>query len=486
MTPISIPTAAQRRRGFSVVLAIELWERFGFYGMQAVLTIFMVEQLHLNDYRVNMLLGASSALTYIMPVLGGVVGDRIIGARLAMLIGAFGLMLGYVCLAAFPQSIWYLCISLALISVGNGLFKPNAGNIVRRIYEGDNKSIDTIFTLYYMSVNLGSTFSILLMPWLQSVYGPRMAFSMCALGLAIGILYYFLKVKDLKNIIIESVALKNNTKKIGILILGIILSVFLCNLILQDEWIAQKGIIISIILIIFIWYFIYKKSDLLDRKNLIISYVLSILGSFYYAYYQQSITSLTLYTMRDVSGDFQLYRKTLWHFTPGQFQSLNSMWILILSPILAYSYQALSRFKKDPSISQKMLLGYAVLSGAFWLWWHSSLSGSTHISPWVMVGGYGLMSMAELLTGGLGLAVVARYTPARWGGVVSGSVYALWGVSMYAGSVVANLVNTSSKDLSGSSAYAELFKELCLSSAVIFFLGILIRGFGLRLTKVKY
>ncbi|MBR0559809.1 peptide MFS transporter [Neokomagataea anthophila] len=483
MTPTITSTSAQRRRGFSVVLAIELWERFGFYGMQAVLTIFMVEQLHLTDHRVNMLLGASSALTYIMPVLGGIVGDKLIGARLAMLCGAFGLMLGYISLAILPQSITYLCVALSLISAGNGLFKPNAGNIVRGIYEDDKSSLDTIFTLYYMSVNVGSTISILLMPWLQNIFGARLAFSVCALGLFIGISYYLIKSKYLNDVFKKNV--KNNIKNNVILIGGFIISSILCYFIINNEWIAEKGIILSIILIILLWSYIYFKSFKFERNRLIVGYLLSILGSFYYAYYQQSITSLTLYTMRDVSGDFKVFGKMLWHFTPGQFQSLNAIWILILSPILALSYQLLRKIRKDPSIGKKMLIGYGFLSCAFWLWWQFSLSAKEDVSPWVMVGGYGFMSMAELLTGGLGLAVVARYTPSRFGGVVSGSVYALWGVSMYVGSVIANFSEAPSQHITGSAVYAGLFRELCLSSAVICIVGTLMCCLGLFFFKKK-
>ncbi|WP_068168415.1 peptide MFS transporter [Neokomagataea thailandica] len=472
-----MPTSLQRHRGFSVVLAIELWERFGFYGMQAVLTIFMVEQLHLSDYRVNMLLGASSALMYIMPVLGGALGDRVIGSRRAMLVGALGLMLGYVCLALLPQSLTYLCISLSFISVGNGLFKPNAGNIVRKIYEGDNELLDTIFTIYYMCVNIGSTISILLMPWIQSYFGPRSAFLFCAIGLLIGILYYCIKSSHLDILNLENYK-KKNTKNIISVIFGAFLSVIVCNVILQNAWVAQKGIILSATLVFLFWIFIYIKSKEEERKKLIISYFLSILGSFYYIFYQQSITSLTLYTMRDVSGDFTLCGKTLWHFTPGQFQSLNPMWILLLSPLLAWLYQKIGKIQKNPSILQKMLIGYGVLSLAFYLWWQSSLKGGNHISPWVMVGGYGCMSMAELLTGGLGLAVVARYTPARLGGVVSGSVYALWGIAMYVGSIIANLVSDSSRTLIGAAIYADLFRELCFASMIIFLSGIVLHKLG--------
>lgn len=484
MTSTSLNTdTQQRRRGFSVVLAIELWERFGFYGMQAVLTIFMVEQLGMSDHRINMLLGASSALAYIMPVLGGFLGDRVLGARSAMLLGALGLMSGYICLAAFPQSLASLLMALALIAVGNGLFKPNAGNLVRGIYSGDDAALDTVFTLYYMTVNLGSTVSILLTPWLQTTFGPRVAFSTCACGLAMGLFYYLLKAQWLRAVISNRSPMRMSIPLLAGLCVALIAAIALCEVILRDEWIAQQGIILAGIGLIFIWVFLYLKSNTLEKYGLLAGYSLSLLGAFYYIYYQQSITSLTLYTLRNVSGDFTVSGHTLFHLTPGQFQALNSLWILILSPILASAYQVLNRRKREPSIGVKMLIGYIALSAAFFIWWLSSTTTNAAVSPWAMVAGYGFMSLSELLTGGLGLAVVARYVPARFGGVVNGSVYALWGVAMYIGSITANLAESSAGQTVGAELYTPLFRGLCLSSVAIVIIGLALRWVGLLFSR---
>ncbi|QDH25995.1 MFS transporter [Neokomagataea tanensis] len=476
-------TAEQRRRGFSVVFAIELWERFGFYGMQAVLTVFLVQQLGFSDHRVNSLLGASSALAYIMPILGGIAGDRIVGTRVAMLLGAAGLTSGYLCLSLIPQSITGLFCALSLIAVGNGLFKPNAGNLVRKIYADDKTKLDTVFTLYYMSVNIGSMVSMLLTPWLHTNYGPNVAFGACVVGLIIGLLYYSLRSKWLNSVIKnDKTNMIKNFKK-SYFAIGIFLSLIFCYLIIQNEFLAEWGILFSILGIIYLWIRTYKKSKAHEHASLIKGYSLSVFAAVYYAYYQQSITSLTLYTMRDVSGDFNIFGKAIFHFSPGQFQSLNSFWIFLLSPALAWLYQSLGRAEREPSIGQKMLLGYAVLTCAFFLWWFTSLTASTSVSPWVMVAGYGLMSLSELLTGGLGLAVVARYVPDRFGGVMNGSVYALWGVAMYAGSLMANAVEYIPGNGGGANVYAPLFKNLTFLALSILLFGSIMYYLTSRIAK---
>ena len=174
---MAAPYPASRTRSFSTVFLIEMWERFGYYGMAALLVLYMVQRLGFDDTRASLTWGAFSALVYATPAIGGWVGDRVLGARRTMTLGALILALGYVLFSLPSTGLFFLFVSLGVIVVGNGCFKANAANLVRHIYEGDDTRIDSAFTLYYMAVNVGSAISMLFTPWIRARFGWHTAFA---------------------------------------------------------------------------------------------------------------------------------------------------------------------------------------------------------------------------------------------------------------------------------------------------------------------
>ena len=134
-------------KSFSTIFLIEMWERFGYYGMQALIVYYMVQKLGFPDERATLVWGAAAALIYVAPAIGGWIGDRILGTRRTMLVGAAVLSVGYALMVVPGQSVWFLFCALGVIVVGNGLFKANACNLVRKIYEGDDSRIDSDFTI---------------------------------------------------------------------------------------------------------------------------------------------------------------------------------------------------------------------------------------------------------------------------------------------------------------------------------------------------
>src|SRR3954447_26878544 len=188
MTTTAAP--ASQTRAFATIWLIELWERFGYYGMAALLVLYMVEKVGFRDTEANLVWGAFTALVYAAPAIGGWVGDPILGTRRTVPIGAAILALRYAMLSLPAQNLYFMYLSMGVIVVGNGLFKANAANMVRRIYEGDDASIDSAFTLYYMAVNVGSTVSMLLTPWIKDQWGWHAAFAVCCVGLLLGLVNY--------------------------------------------------------------------------------------------------------------------------------------------------------------------------------------------------------------------------------------------------------------------------------------------------------
>ncbi|MXV43785.1 MFS transporter [Saccharibacter sp. 17.LH.SD] len=467
-----------RRRAFSVVFAIELWERSGYYGMQAVLTLFMVEHLHMCDSDVNDMQGALGWLIYALPVLGGVIGDRLLGIRPTLVCGAIGLTIGYFTLALSLTMPIVFLPSLALIALANGLFKPNAGALVRQIYAGDGAALDAAFTLYYMSVNVGSTFSMLLMPWLQQRFGPMIAFMVCGFGLLIGVIYYKFRSYWLDNFfseyrLKESVGFESpeNGKRLwGGLGLGFLVTWGAATTALRHIALMHFVVVLAIIGLLLLWYVIYRRAAVYERAGLLLSYILSLQTMAYLVFYQQQQSSLTLFALRAVSGAYKLGRWTLFSMSAGQFQALNPIWIMVLSPLLAWLYQREARTGREIMFPLKILGGYVCVGLACLLLWQASSRASGLISPWVMVASYGAMSLGELLTMGLGLAIIARYAPMRVSALLMGSMYFLWSVGMYGGGMVANLAAMPVNEIHEAHQaffYAPLFRNLFLSAGAL-------------------
>jgi proton-dependent oligopeptide transporter, POT family len=189
--------ASSQKRAFSALFLVEMWERFGYYGMTAVVLLYMVQRLGYTDERANLTFGAFTAMVYAVPSVGGWLGDRVLGTRRTMVLGALVLAAGYV-LLAIPGA--PLFTALGVVAVGNGLFKANPANLVSKVYEGEPARIDSAFTLYYMSVNVGATFSQILTPLIALWVGWHLAFAVCAAGLLLGLLNYLLMGRHLAQV----------------------------------------------------------------------------------------------------------------------------------------------------------------------------------------------------------------------------------------------------------------------------------------------
>ena len=168
--------------------------------------------------------------------------------------------------------------------------------------------------------------------------------------------------------------------------------------------------------------------------------ILTLQVILFFVFYQQMSTSLTLFALRNVDPSFSLFGVPLFTWSAAQFQALNPIWIMLLSPILAFAYTRLAARGRDIPVAAKYALGFLVVAIGFFVF---GLSGQHavdgRVSSWFMVGGYGLYSLGELLVSGLGLAMIARYVPARMSGFMMGAYFVATGVSQYLGSVVANL-----------------------------------------------
>lgn len=426
--------SATRRRGFSALFMLEMWERFGYYGMAILMVVFLKEYLNFSDSDANLTWGAFGAMVYAAPVIGGWIGDKVLGTRRTTVLGAAVLGLGYL-LLAIPGPIWLLFLSLGVIATGNGLFKANPNNLVSKLYEGDNAKLDGAFTIYYMAINLGAFASQILTPIVRIDYGWRPAFGISAIGLAFGILNFLIMKKHLKSVGSKPDFEPLAVRRLGAVILGGIAFAVVIMEILRNSQVASWVVWSAAFILLGIFIYLIINSSHSERNGLIAVLLLTAQTILFFIFYQQMSTSLTLFALRNVVLDFFGY-----HIPPEQFQVLNPFWIWILSPILAVAYNALGKRRKDLNIATKFFLGFVMLSVGFFIYGVSgNFASQGLVSPWWMVWGYFFQSFGELLISGLGLAMVARFVGPHLRGFIMGTWFLAVGISQYFGSMVANL-----------------------------------------------
>lgn len=431
------PVTPSRTRSFTVVFLLEMWERFGYYGMTAVVVLYMVQRLGYTDARANLTFGAFVAMTYAGPAIGGYLGDKVIGTRRMAILGAAMLAIGYATLAIREIPLF---IALGITAVANGVFKANPANLVSKIYEGDPSKTDSAFTMYYMAVNVGSTLSQILTPLFAVWFGWEWAFALCSFGLVLGLINYVFMRRFLAHVGSPPDFAPLNWKKLGLVLAGCVAAMAFVTAVVRNLDFARLIVWLAGLTTLVIFGVLFAKGSSQERKGVVAVLLLTLQCMVFFIFYGQMSTSLTLFAFRNVELNW-LFGYSV---PAGQVQVLNPIWIFILSPPLAWAYEHLARKRGgDLSVATKYAIGFVTLAMSFFL---LVLAGrvvgpSAKISMWWMVLSYGLLSLGELLISGLGLAMVARYVGPKLRGFVMGVWFLATGISQYLGSYVANFAS---------------------------------------------
>jgi proton-dependent oligopeptide transporter, POT family len=463
-------------RAFLVLFCVEIWERFGYYGMGSLLVLYMVQQRGFGDARADFIWGAFSALVYSMPMLGGYLGDRVLGLRRTLVLGAMTLGLGYLLLSVPLDAT--LFPAMGLIALGNGLFKVNPNNLVSRLHEGEHSKLDILFTVYYVSLQLGAFVSILLLPWIKDhsnwviSLGPlrfdswHLAFGVSAIGLTLGLLNYgafrsYLRPygaePDFKPLKARVLA--------GVLAVSLLIAALLAEIIRHR---AAAAVVVALfaLLMVSVFAHLLVRSERSSRNRVIACIVFTLISIIWAIYNQQIYTSLTLFALRNV-------RHTLLglHVAAAQFQDLNQFWLAVLALPLAGLYLRLGRTRRgDFSISSKYAAGLYLLAAAFFLYAAGGIGARDGVSsPWWLVAGYGAQSLGELLISALSFSMVSQLVPRRSRGIIMGGWFLGMGLSNYAGGAIAGLASIPAGVTSAVETlpiYTHLFTELGIGALV--------------------
>lgn len=458
--PVNAIKAAYIPKPFWVIWAIELWERFGYYGVQAILAMYFVQQLGYSEAESFYVFGSFSAFVYGFVWVGGWIGDNYFGAKRTLLLGAVILTLSYAGLAlATHATVFY---ALAGIVVGNALFKANPSSLISKMYEKGDPSLDSAMTLYYMAINVGSMFSMAMTPVVAQHFGWGWAYGICAFGLMLGIANYvaFHGLLDKLNFGVGKEPV-NIQRLVILLVASVVAIAVVAQLLTRTQlcnWIVWTVVTLGFIYFLKITFSLEKYA----RNRMLVAFVLILQGILFFVLYNQMPTSLTFFAMHNI--DNQLWG---WAIPPAEYQVLNSVVIVVASPILAWAYRRhpathVTKFCIGMTLCA---LGYLVLV----LPQYTAPSGIA--SPWWMLLTYTLQSVGELLISGLGLAMVAELCPKEMSGYVMGmwflTVMLAGPIGAWVGAMTAPPGSTTLTTIASMQLYCGVFFKIGLVTGAV-------------------
>ncbi|MBB1087894.1 peptide MFS transporter [Lysobacter sp. SG-8] len=432
-------------RGLFVLFFAEMWERFSYYGMRALLIFYLVQHWLFSDSEASVIYGAYTALVYITPVIGGYLADRYLGQRKAVLFGAVLLTFGHFLMAfegdggqgSAALNIFWL--ALAFIIVGSGFLKANISVIVGQLYPRTDIRRDPAYTIFYMGINLGAALGSLVAGYLGQTYGWAYGFGAAGVGMLLGLIV-FIWGKPLLMGRGESSNPERLKQRVAgfsfewLLYLLSVLAVGVVWYLIQHQdavgWLLGVAGAILVGYVLFTAVFKLPKHD----RDRILAAMYLILGSIlFWALFEQAGSSLNLYTDRSV--DRQIFG---WEVPASMFQSLNAIYIVMLGPVFAMLWMWLARHKLEPSAPAKFGLGVVQLGlGFLVLVAGAAAAGTGNATPVLFIFLiYLLHTMGELCLSPVGLSAMNRLAPAHMASLIMGT----WFFASATGNFAAGLI----------------------------------------------
>jgi POT family proton-dependent oligopeptide transporter len=444
-------------RGLLVCFTTEMWERFSFYGMKYLLLLYLTKYHLFSDRNGLEVLGAYAGMVYGMPVLGGLLADRYLGMRKAVVFGGILLVLGHLGMAVEGEparteagvivrdgaalQVFYL--SLALIVVGVGFLKPNISTIVGRLYSRDDPRRDAGFTIFYMGINTGAFAATLLCGYLGETYGWRYGFGAAGLGMLVGLATFLRGQRHLHGHAEPAAPDRLRQKSpLGInvewtIYLAALLAVAAAWQLLQFHGAVGTLLnILAVLVVAALAWFITFRCDPVERSRMIVLMVLTISTVVFWALFEQSAASMTLFA--DRVTDRQVLGLEL---TASQFGSLNPLFIFLFAPLFAWLWTVLGRRGLEPSTPVKFALGIAQAGLGF----GALVIGANHpdesglvAAHWLVLA-YLLHTTGELCLSPVGLSAVTKLAVPSVVGVMMGSWFLAMAYSEFVAMQLAKL-----------------------------------------------
>ncbi|TKI07865.1 dipeptide/tripeptide permease DtpA [Martelella alba] len=471
--------AFRQPKSFYLIFSIELWERFGFYGLQAILPVYLVHMLGMSERESITLFSSFTALVYGFVAIGGWLGDKILGTKRVIVLGALVLAAGYAVIAGSGQHTAAVYVGMACVAVGSGLFKANPSSLLSTLYQKGDPKLDGAFTMYYMAINIGSFMSQLATPYLADRFGWNVAFSLSVAGMLLTLVNFFFFRHWVRGHGSQADGKPIRLGCLAMVLAGVALLISASAWLLHHQPVARWTLLAVSLCILFVFARETLRLTGSARRRMIVALLLMIEAVVFFVLYSQMPTSLNFFAIHNVGHVVLGYT-----FQPEQFQSLNPMWIMLASPLLAAVYNVMGDKLPMP---HKFAIGMVLCSLAFLVLplgaKFASQQGIVAIK-WLVIS-YALQSIGELMISGLGLAMVAQLVPQRLMGFIMGA----WFLTTAAAAVIAGNVaglTAVPGDVADPkvslAVYSHVFLQIGLVTAVI---AVLMIVFAPRLARMS-
>lgn len=435
-----------------ILFFAEMWERFSYYGMRTLLTLYMVKVLFVElgeaaaDKRALGIYGSYTAMVYLFPVVGGLIADRIFGFKKAIVFGGILMMLGHFALALegmfFPGHLFLFFLSLSLIIIGNGLFKPNISSFLGEFYGANDPRKDGGFTIFYMGVNIGAFLSILTCGYVGENIDWHYGFGLAGIGMFLGLVVFMVlgpgafgdkggEPKAVKSASGTSMSLKTQQLLTIVATIAIVpLSALLLDLSDVMTWVL---LIISVGILGVLVTQALTMEDKKAGKRLLVIAVLFVFHAVFWALFEQAGGSITLFTDRHV--DREIFGSEI---PASMFQFFNSLFIILLAPLFSVIWKKLNEKEKEPSTPMKFVLGLTFLAlGFLVVVLGAELFAVAGIMPVIfIILMYLLHTIGELSLSPVGLSMITKLSPKKIMGFVMGA----WFLSIALANKMAGLI----------------------------------------------
>ncbi len=438
-----LPPTIKQPPALSILFFAEMWERFGFYIIQALLVLYLTQALGWTDDDGYALTGAFTAFVYISPIFGGYIADKILGFKTSIIVGGILFVLGYGMLAIAGGK--FLYIALAIIIMGNGFFKPNISSLLGTLYQKNDPRRESGFTIFYMGINIGSMAATLIAGFVKDAFGWWAGFGLASIGLLLGVISLALRYQYLSGYgdPPASPTLPSRTAAIfhskAAVVLAIIVGIPILSLLMHYKALANLLLLVAgVVLLIALVLIAFRQAEREQRQKMLALILLTLISILFWAVFFQIFFSVNLFIDRNVDRVvFGLQIPTI------AFISFEAMFIIILAPFLAKFWTFLHYKKLNPSPGFKFFLAFLFLTLAFLL-----LHLSTHfhddqglVNPWWIPLSYLFITLGEMFLSPIGLSAVTVLAPARWVGMLMG----VWFISLgYGGKLAGILAQLSS------------------------------------------
>ncbi|MCZ8169145.1 MAG: peptide MFS transporter [Flavobacterium sp.] len=446
----------------------EMWERFCFYGMRGMLTFFMVDQLLMKEDVANLQYGATQAFVYAFTFVGGLFADKILGYRKSLFWGGIMMIIGSIILAIDPKQFFFLGIAFTVI--GTGFFKPNISTMVGTLYKADDSRRDAGFSLFYSGINIGALLGGYVCIDIGKNYSWSIAFGLAGIVMIISLVTFMFTQKNMATIGLSPLLHLQDSKRKSYeyaTYIGTLLAIpLIMTMVSSPDYTNYFMYTIGPITLLYLAYEM-RNFSLQENKKLIAALIFILFSIFFWAFFEQSGGSLSLFAANNLENDFLGI-----NLEPnGVNNAANSLFVIIFAPLLGLIWVWLNVRKVEPNTVVKFGLGFLFLALAFYTFYSTrffaNIDGLTSLEVFTLA--YFIITFGELCLSPIGLSIMTKLSPEKLQGMMMGMWFLASAYGQYVAGILGAGMSITNENATKSEkliAYTDGYQQLALYALI--------------------